>query len=360
MFGWVGDRVANRQTPFVLGLAFLAGATLCFVVGCSVIILLIARLLQGFSSAVVYTFGSALLLERVGHEQIGQAMGYTGVAMTAGLLLGPVIGGILYEFGGYSVVFLVPVGMLIIEIVLRLLVIDKNIIRIASPQPDNTEAQDNERGAMSPDFNSQCTTPAQYITSKDGHPPFSNGIPISDENENEPLLKRSDPFRNAYIKLLASPRFITANLSLLILNGLACGFDAILPAYGHDAFGLTTSQVSLLFLIMGVPMLLAPVSGWTTDRFGPKLPAIMGLMLMTPALFSLRFATADSDFSFLKLSSILFIIGVAFSQVMTPLQTEASATVKEIEYSSPGIFGTRGAYSQAYGLMSSAFALGSM
>ena len=341
MFGWVGDRVANRQTRFVLGLAFLAGATLCFVVGCSVIILLIARLLQGFSSAVVYTFGSALLLERVGHEQIGQAMGYTGVAMTAGLLLGPVIGGILYEFGGYSVVFLVPVGMLIIEIVLRLLVIDKNIIRIASPQPDNTEAQDNERGAMSPDFNSQCTTPAQYITSKDGHPPFSNGIPISDENENEPLLKRSDPFRNAYIKLLASPRFITANLSLLILNGLACGFDAILPAYGHDAFGLTTSQVSLLFLIMGVPI-------------------IMGLMLMTPALFSLRFATADSDFSFLKLSSILFIIGVAFSQVMTPLQTEASATVKEIEYSSPGIFGTRGAYSQAYGLMSSAFALGSM
>ena len=345
----MGDRLPSKQTPFVLGLAFLAGATTCFVVGSSKLILLTARLLQGFSSAAVFTFGSALLLERVGHDQVGQAMGYTGVGLTAGLLLGPIIGGVLYQFGGYFVVFLVPIGMIIMEIILRLLVVDKGVTRAKPPVLHDTEYQNTGRQALSPDNNLQNSNPSQ-LSSERLKP---------DESENEPLLKRAGAVRNAYLTLFASLRFSSALLSLLILNGLACGFDAILPAYGHDTLDFTTSQVSLLFLTMGVPMILTPVSGWTTDKYGPKLPAILGLTLMIPALFSLRFATCESDLPFLKLILLLSLIGTAFSQVMTPLQTEVSATVKEIERSSPGIFGKYGAYSQAYGLMNSAFALGS-
>ena len=80
----------------MLSLAFLAGATVCFSLGFSAVVLLMARILQGLSGAAVFTFGRTLILHKVGHERIGRAMGFTGTARSAGLLLGPVIGGGLF------------------------------------------------------------------------------------------------------------------------------------------------------------------------------------------------------------------------------------------------------------------------
>lgn len=50
----------------------------------------------------------ALLNDFIGAEHIGKAMGYTSMALSMGLLLGPVLGGVLYEYGGYFQVFYPP------------------------------------------------------------------------------------------------------------------------------------------------------------------------------------------------------------------------------------------------------------
>lgn len=57
LFGWLGDRIPSRRTLFIFGLVVLAGSTFCFAMGSNVPVLLIARLLEGLSTAIVCTLG---------------------------------------------------------------------------------------------------------------------------------------------------------------------------------------------------------------------------------------------------------------------------------------------------------------
>lgn len=73
--GVLADKVSTRQAPFLLGLGSLLGATVLLFVGRSVEVLLVARVLQGISSAVVWSIGMALCIETVGPENLGKTVG---------------------------------------------------------------------------------------------------------------------------------------------------------------------------------------------------------------------------------------------------------------------------------------------
>ncbi|KAH0093783.1 MFS general substrate transporter, partial [Aureobasidium melanogenum] len=80
--GWVADRFESRRWSFMIGLLALAGSTIFLVVGNSLALIVVGRILQGLSAAVVWVVGLALLQDTVGSESIGQAMGYVGIAMS--------------------------------------------------------------------------------------------------------------------------------------------------------------------------------------------------------------------------------------------------------------------------------------
>lgn len=63
--------------------------------------LVIGRLLQGISAAVVWAVGLALLVDTVGKDEIGKSMGIISVATSAAVFLAPLLGGIVYDRGGY-------------------------------------------------------------------------------------------------------------------------------------------------------------------------------------------------------------------------------------------------------------------
>ena len=73
--GVLADKVSTRQAPFLLGLASLLGATVLLFLGRSIEVLLLARILQGMSSAVVWSIGMALVVETVGAENLGKTIG---------------------------------------------------------------------------------------------------------------------------------------------------------------------------------------------------------------------------------------------------------------------------------------------
>lgn len=73
--GIIADRVSSRQLPFVLGLAALLVATLLLLLGQTVAVLALARILQGISAAVVWTVGLALVLDTVGPNNLGKTIG---------------------------------------------------------------------------------------------------------------------------------------------------------------------------------------------------------------------------------------------------------------------------------------------
>ena len=84
MFGHLSDRLKSRRLPFMLGLVALGSATVLFALCRSLWLLLVARAFQGLSTAVVISVGFALVFDKVGSEQLGQAMGYTSMSLSLG------------------------------------------------------------------------------------------------------------------------------------------------------------------------------------------------------------------------------------------------------------------------------------
>lgn len=73
--GLLADKLPNRKTPFLFALSCLLGATLMLFLGRTVWLLFVARVLQGISSAVVWTVGLAMCVETVGIGGMGKTMG---------------------------------------------------------------------------------------------------------------------------------------------------------------------------------------------------------------------------------------------------------------------------------------------
>jgi MFS family permease len=98
-----------------------------FCAGSTVAVLAVARLLQGLSAAVVWSAALALLVDTVGRQHIGQAMGYVSVSLTIAVLLGPVLGGVVYDRSGYYAVFAMAFALLGVDIFFRFVMIEKKV-----------------------------------------------------------------------------------------------------------------------------------------------------------------------------------------------------------------------------------------
>lgn len=124
--GLYADHTSSRRTPLLLGLLALAGATLLLCLGTTVALLVIGRLLQGLSAAVVWSVGLALMVDTMG-RQVGKSMGYVSIAMSVGLLISPVIGGAVYAAAGYYAVYYIAFAIICCDIALRLVLIEKKV-----------------------------------------------------------------------------------------------------------------------------------------------------------------------------------------------------------------------------------------
>jgi MFS transporter, DHA1 family, solute carrier family 18 (vesicular amine transporter), member 1/2 len=103
LFGYLGDRIGCRR-PMIYGVLLSAAALALFCLAPNFYLLLLGRLLQGTAAAATWTAGLALIAEHFPEKRV-EMMGYALMGSTAGSLLGPVIGGSLYEVGGYSLPF---------------------------------------------------------------------------------------------------------------------------------------------------------------------------------------------------------------------------------------------------------------
>jgi len=134
--GFYADHSSSRRWPLLLGLVALCASTLLLCLGKTIALLVVGRLLQGFSAAVVWSVGLALLVDTAGND-IGYLMGYVNIAMSVGLLISPVIGGAVYEAAGYYAVYYIAFAIIACDIALRLALIEKKVARRWLVEPDD-------------------------------------------------------------------------------------------------------------------------------------------------------------------------------------------------------------------------------
>lgn len=85
----------------------------------------IGRLVQALASSVMWVIGFSTIADNVKQEHLGKVYGLISVAVAVGTSAGPMLSGILFDFGGYWVAWSSAFVVIVIDIVLRLLMLER-------------------------------------------------------------------------------------------------------------------------------------------------------------------------------------------------------------------------------------------
>ena len=121
VYGRLGDAMGRRRMMFVALGVFIAASLLCALAP-SILLLTLARLLQGAGGGGLMTLSQALIAESVPPRERGKYQGYLSGMYASAATFGPVAGGYLTQHFGWHSVFLVnlPLGLLAAFLVMRL------------------------------------------------------------------------------------------------------------------------------------------------------------------------------------------------------------------------------------------------
>src|SRR5215471_5539451 len=213
--GGYSDRI-GRKVPLVGGLLALAAASVLFAFAPDMTWLFIARLIQGGADAVTWVVGFALIADLYAADARGRVMGLVMSGSTFGFMVGPTLGGWLYETGGIRLPYLFIAAL-------------SMIIALGMA--------------------------ALEIPSK------------SNEHEALPLST-----------ILRVPAVATCAIAVAVGGGTIAMLEPVLSMFLNSAIGLGPARVGLVFGGGAVvAALLHPVFGHVADRVGGRQLTLWGL-----------------------------------------------------------------------------------
>lgn len=364
--GWIADRTSSRQAPFLSGLAALLAASIMLALGQSIAVISVARVLQGISAAVVWTIGLAMILDTVGPEHLGKVVGSIFSFISVGELMAPVIGGVLYEKTGYSGVFGVASGVLGLDFLMRLLLVEKKTAAKYYDEPPppaglRTEQQHTDNGHVA------AWHAREDRGDQEESPTESDALLPNKKQDDEDIYKiYHEP--NRIVRALPilicfrSPRLIVGLSLAFVQASLLAVFDATIPTEAQSLFSFTSLQAGLLFVALDIPYLvLGPVAGWAVDRYGTKPAAVVGFGFLVPVLILLRLPSdrlLSGTSNIVLYCALLALNGVGLAIIGSPSIVETSDVVQKFSKANPGFFGVNGPYAQLYGFNSLFFCAG--
>ncbi|KAL9579163.1 MAG: hypothetical protein Q9212_005266 [Teloschistes hypoglaucus] len=348
--------------------------------------LVLGRCLQGCSVSIVFTVGLALLVDTVEREEIGQWIGFVLSGMNMGVMISPFLGGLVYEKAGYYAVCAMGLGVIAVDLLLRLVLIERKHAQkyLDQAHPDSTIAE----GFGT--FRDSSSTANRQHTDREGNAnrqreESSRRSSVSEHDphssvrttEDEPLLSTSQavapPCTNTETKqsglasqfpvlvgLLRSPKVWTALYGALLHLAIITSFDAILPRFVNFTFGWGSLNAGLIFLAISLPSLLGGLFGTLSDRWGPRFLTLIGFAVAVPPLGLLALVRHDGTGQIVLLCFLLALIGTGLNMLLAPLASEMSFVVEEHGKKQPGTMGGSKSYAQAYSLFNCALAGGQL
>ncbi|KAI8458762.1 major facilitator superfamily domain-containing protein [Phakopsora pachyrhizi] len=333
--GLIAD-YGNGKRAFLLGLLALCLSTTMLCFGRTLSVLLGARVLQGISAAVVWTVGLSLLIDTVGIQRLGSVFGTIHSTISIGMLSSPLIGGFVYSRCGYYAVYGVSAGLLAMDLVLRLFMIEKSVAKELKKFGID-EGDDDERTVL--------------ITNSDQLERIPEPLIV---NQSEPLtgLKKHLPI----LIMLEDPHLLACLLVSFSQATILASFDTILPLHAHSRFGFGSSGSGMLFGALQLSFIfLNPMFGNFADHHGGRVCVVMGFLGLAPLLVLL---SIPSEADLITFVIVLVGIGVGLAAVSAPAFVEANLTVSRGYEANRDRFGARGPFGQLYAINNIMFGLG--
>jgi MFS family permease len=164
-------------------------------------------------------------------------MAYISSAMSVGLILGPVLGGVIYAQRGYYTAFGLAFVFIGLDLVLRLILIEKKIaLRFSSAVSTNQEdplplklKSPSPKVPNLPSRDFELSTPSEAIST------LMRGLNTEPRSRIPPV-----------IRILKYPRLLVALLVSFLQAVILSALDATLPLYLNALFNYTSLQAGIL------------------------------------------------------------------------------------------------------------------
>ena len=318
--GWVADHLGYKRTYFAALALFTLGSLLCGLAW-DENVLIIFRVVQGTGAGFMMPVGMAIVTREFPPEQRGVALGFWGIAAAASVSLGPLVGGYLVDNIGWHAIFdvNVPVGLVAMVVtyviqreyrtehirsfdLLGFLSVSVFLTFLLLALTDGN-ASWNTGGWSSPLIVSFFAISAV-------------GLVVflwTELTIEHPLIE---------LRLLKDFNFAVTNGILFIFGLGMFGSTFLLPLYLQNSLGYTALQAGAVFLPVGIlQAFFSPIAGVLSDRVNPKIPSIIGIVLLA---VSLALNSTLSLFSMHEqIMFPLYLRGVAMGLLFTPLSTLA-------------------------------------
>ena len=326
--GWASRRYGAKRVYLVSLVLFTAGSALCAVAS-STTTLVLFRVLQGFGGGMIMPVGQLIMAQVAGPKRMGRVMGIVAMPAMMGPILGPVIGGAILEYFHWSWIFLVnvPIGVVAFALAWRML-----------PHTDSGHA--GRLDALGLVLMSGASSALVYGLSELGTAGTSLGAPqvvwpilagvllavvfcLHALRVERPLLD---------VRLYANRVFGAASLTTFGLGAALFGAMILVPYYYQQVRHESVIVTGLLTGPQGLGMLLVmPLAGRFSDRFGGGRVALAGVSLLSLSTIPLAFIGAHTSIVYLSFVLVLRGVGIGFS--FMPAMTAAFASLRSDQLS---------------------------
>jgi EmrB/QacA subfamily drug resistance transporter len=318
-FGRLAD-IVGRKKIFSLGIFLFTISTLLIVFSHSITSLIVLRIFQGLSSAMIFGTSLAIITSVFQTGERGKAMGINITAVYLGLSCGPVVGGLLTQYLGWRSIFafLVPFGIISLILINR---------KIKTEWADAAGEKFDWLGSV---IYGMALAFFMYGISK---LPSSLGwicimlgvmmavLFIIVENKiNNPVFD---------VRLILHNRvFAFSGIAALIHYSATSATGFFISLYLQYLKGLDARTAGLIMISQPIAMtLLSPIAGKLSDKKNPGVIASTGMGLTATGLILLCFIKVTTPDYLLVL--LLIMMGIGFGLFSSPNSNAIMSSVEK-------------------------------
>ncbi len=279
-FGKLGD-LWGRGRLYIWGLVFFVVTSILCSIAPSINLLILFRTLQGIGAAMMISVSLGIVKNAFPVQERGKALGMYAVAIAAGLALGPAIGGLVESLGGWRAIFLVNVPLGVVSFISCYHILERG---------DRKSVEWDFKGTFLQFVGLFLIVYFLNIIEIPKITLESSIIGIialiflilfiwNEKVSKTPLLNLS---------LFKNRTFTAFNTSLLFNYLCMYMILFIMPFYLKMVLHLNDRYIGLILAVSPVVMMLmAPLSGYLSDKIGSRPLALTGSLICAGALYSM-------------------------------------------------------------------------